>query len=79
MAKQSENLFEESSQGGVSAVTAVVFVLSFILAMGGLVLMSYGFNTDLTPTTEMLIFSGGLIASFIGFALPFAILPPTGK
>lgn len=79
MAKQSENLFEESSQGAVSGVTAVVFVFSFILAMGGIVLMSYGFNPDLTPTSEMLIFAGGLLATFLGFALPFTILPPTGK
>lgn len=79
MAKQSENLFEESSQGAVSGVTALVFVLSFVLAMGGLVFMSYGFQPDLGPTAELLIFSGGLLATIIGFALPFSILPPTGK
>ena len=36
MAKQNEALFEESSQGAVSAVTAVVFTLSIVLAFGGM-------------------------------------------
>ncbi|MGO2138949.1 MAG: hypothetical protein ACTH30_00945 [Leucobacter sp.] len=79
MAKQSEDLFEESSQGSVSAVTAIVFVLSFALAMGGIVLASYGFNPSLGMSTELFIFAGGLAAATIGFALPFALLPKLGK
>lgn len=79
MAKQSENLFEESSQGAVGGVTAIVFILSFVLAMGGLVLASYGFNPTLEPMTELFIFSGGLVLSFIGFAIPFTVLPKIGK
>ncbi|WP_025133210.1 hypothetical protein [Leucobacter sp. PH1c] len=72
-------LFEESSRGGVSAITAVVFVLSMVLAFGGFVLMSYGFNPTLGMTTELWLFLGGLLSSVIGFALPFAILPAIGK
>lgn len=79
MAEENEALFEESSQGAVSAVTAVMFVLSFLLSMGGLVVMSYGFTGNLDPTAELLTFSGGLAMSVIGFALPFNILPSTGK
>ena len=79
MAKQGENLFEESSQGAVSAVTAIVFVGSFVLAMGGLVLMSYGFNPSAGSTTELVMFCGGLAASIIGFVLPFTLLPAIGK
>ena len=79
MATQGENLFEESSQGAVSGVTALVFVVSFVLAMGGIVLMSYGFHPELGWSKEMFIFSGGLLASIIGFMLPFTILPAIGK
>ena len=79
MAKQDEGLFEESSQGAVSAITAIVFVVSFVLAMGGLVLMSYGFNPAAGSTTELVLFSGGLVASIIGFMLPFTVLPAIGK
>ncbi|MGO3147875.1 MAG: hypothetical protein ACTIJ6_09370 [Leucobacter sp.] len=79
MAKQGENLFEESSQGAVSGVTALVFVLSFVLSMGGLVLMSYGFHPELGWGKEMFIFSGGLLATIIGFMLPFTFLPAIGK
>ncbi|WP_125100326.1 hypothetical protein [Leucobacter chromiireducens] len=80
MASQdNEALFEESSRGGVSAVTAVFFVLSIVLAFGGFVLMSYGFNPTLGATTELWMFFGGLLSSAIGFALPFAVLPAIGK
>ena len=79
MAKQGEALFEESSQGSVSAITAVVFVVSFVLAMGGIVLATYGFNPSLGMSTELFIFVGGLVLSTIGFFLPFAVLPKLGK
>lgn len=79
MAKQGEGLFEESSQGSVSAITAVVFIFSFLLAMGGIVLATYGFNPALGMSTELFIFAGGLVLSTIGFILPFALLPKLGK
>lgn len=72
-------LFEESSQGGVSAVTAISFILSFVLTVGGFILMSYGFNPSMGGTFELWMFTGGLIATIVGFALPFALLPLTGK
>lgn len=79
MAKQGEGLFEESSQGSVSAITVVVFIFSFLLAMGGIVLATYGFNPALGMSTELFIFAGGLVLSTIGFILPFALLPKLGK
>lgn len=78
MAKKSEALFEESSQGSVSAITAVGVILSIILAFGGLILMSYGFDPAIGDA-GMWIFMAGLVATFIGFALPFSILAATGK
>lgn len=76
MAKQNEALFEESSQGAVSAVTAVVFVVSLVLAFGGMVLFSFGFGTE---GADLPIFTAGLISVIIGFVLPFTLLPATGK
>lgn len=72
-------LFEESSRGGVSAVTAVVFVVSMVLAFGGMVLMSYGFNPGMGETKELWMFFGGLVSSAVGFIVPFALLPALGK
>ncbi len=77
--QNNDALFEENSRGGVSAVTAVVFVLSMILAFGGFVLMSYGFNPELAPSAELSLFIGGLAASIVGFVLPFTLLPALGK
>ncbi|NLA65427.1 MAG: hypothetical protein GX862_05775 [Leucobacter sp.] len=76
MAKQNEALFEESSQGSVSAITAVFFVLSTVLVLGGMVLFSYGFGTG---ESDIWLFSAGLAATIIGFILPFAVLPKIGK
>jgi hypothetical protein len=79
MAKQkTETLFEESSQGAVSAITAVVFVLSMVLMLGGFILLGYGFQPDLGDV-QLLLFSGGILASVLGFLIPFGILPATGK
>ncbi|MBP1327516.1 Mg/Co/Ni transporter MgtE [Leucobacter exalbidus] len=77
--ENNEALFIESSRGAVSAVTVVVFVLSLVLSMGGIVLMSYGFNPTLGAFTELWIFVAGLVASVVGFMLPFTILPAIGK
>lgn len=76
MAKQNEALFEESSQGAVSAVTALVFTLSLVLFVGGMVLASYGFGAG---DADIVIFSGGLAASCLGLILPFTWLPAIGK
>ena len=76
MAKQNEALFEESSQGAVSAVTAIVFVLSAVLVFGGMVLFSFGFGTE---GADLPIFTAGLLAVIVGFVLPFSTLPATGK
>lgn len=80
MAKENtQALFEESSRGAVSAITAVFFVLSIVLSMGGIILMSYGFNVTIGEFNELWLFVGGLAASTIGFAIPFTILPKIGK
>lgn len=76
MAKQHEALFEESSQGAVSAVTAVMFVLSAVLLFGGMVLSSYGFTGE---DPDLTVFSLGLVAILVGFFIPFAALPASGK
>ncbi|NLB46693.1 MAG: hypothetical protein GX814_02910 [Microbacteriaceae bacterium] len=76
MTTQNDSLFEESSQGAVSAVTAFAFVLALILFFGGLVLSSYGFGAG---ENGMLLFVLGLASSTLGFLVPFAILPATGK
>lgn len=76
MAKKNEALFEESSQGAVSAVTAIAFVLAFVLVVGGMVVFSYGFGAG---EADIWIFSAGLAATFIGFMIPFAFLGATGK
>ncbi|QZY52622.1 hypothetical protein [Leucobacter tenebrionis] len=78
MAKH-ETLFEESSQGAVGAVTAIGFILSVVLVVGGMVLMSYGFNIELESVVEQWTFFGGLAATIIGFMLPFTLLPAIGK
>lgn len=79
MAKQkTETLFEESSQGAVSAITAFVFILSIVLVVGGFILMAYGIQPSL-GAAEVWTFAGGLAATVLGFLIPFGILPATGK
>lgn len=80
MAKtRNAELFEESSQGAVGAITALVFIVSCVLAFGGIILMGYGFNVEIGSTAELLVFAGGLVASVIGFMIPFTVLPALGK
>lgn len=79
MAKQNEALFEESSQGAVSAVTAVTVVLSAVLMIGGLVAAGYSFDATMDAGTATWLFVGGLLATVVGFALPFNLLPASGK
>lgn len=76
MAKQNEALFEESSQGAVSAVTAFAFVVSVVLFFGGILLSSYAFELG---HDEALIFGAGLLATCLGSIIPFAWLPAIGK
>lgn len=76
MAKQNEALFEESSQGAVSAVTAFAFVVSVVLFFGGILLSSYAFELG---HDEALIFGAGLLATCLGAIIPFAWLPAIGK
>lgn len=77
MAKR-ESLFEESSQGSVSAITGVMFILSFVLVIGGFVLMGYGVNIALGEI-ELVTFASGLAVTTLGFLLPFTIMPAIGK
>jgi len=79
MTKQNDALFEESSQGAVSAVTAVVLILSIALGFGGLVVMSYAFGSEHSELMSFGIFSGGLLATVLGFAIPFNLLPSSGR
>lgn len=76
MAQRDEDLFEESSQGAVSALTAFFLFISIILSFGGLILAGYAFGLDV-PATEMWV--GGLFISCIGFMIPFTVIPATGK
>lgn len=78
MAKKNENLFEESSQGAVSAVTALSFILSIVLVFGGMILTSYAFG-GVSETTDLTIFSVGLAAIIIGFFIPFGLLSALNK
>lgn len=76
MAKKNDDLFEESSQGAVSAISAFMIVISVICAFGGLVLAGYAFGQDV-PAVEL--FVAGIALSFLGFAIPTTLLPLTGK
>lgn len=78
MAKN-EALFEESSQGAVSAVTAFVLLVSLVLAFGGIYLTSFAFDSGLSAEVSLGFFGGGLAAIVIGFMLPFTVLGATGK
>ena len=68
-------IFEESSRGGVSALTIVFTVLSFVLVFGGMVLGSYGFGHEYAWE----LFAGGLIATCVGLILPLWVLPNIEK
>jgi hypothetical protein len=77
MAKQNEALFEESSQGAVGVSTAIGFIVSMVLMLGGFVLMSYAFTAD--PAAGLWEFVGGLVAVFVGFMIPFSYRIKPGK
>ena len=77
MAKQNEALFEESSQGAVGVATALTFIVSMVLMLGGFVLMSYAFTAD--HTAGLWEFVGGLVAVVLGFMIPFSYHIKKGK
>lgn len=76
MAKKDDHLFEESSQGAVSALTGFFLLIAFVLSFGGLVLAGYAFGADV-PATELWV--GGLLLACFGFAIPFTLIPLSGK
>ena len=71
-----EDLFEDSSNGGVGAVTAVTLVLSLALLFGGIYLQSLAFSIS---EWALELFVGGLVLEVIAFVIPLTILPRTGK
>lgn len=79
MANKNEQLFEESSRGTVSALTAVFVIVSLGLFYLGLYLMAAGFDSTLETSVQLWLFVGGLVASFLAFFLPFSVLPAIGK
>lgn len=74
MAKEQDDaLFEESSRGKVGASKLIAFSLSVILVFGGMVVMSYGFNSALSQTAQFWVFVIGQMTTLAGFAIPFGI------
>lgn len=74
MAKEQDDaLFEESSRGKVGAGKVVLFALSAILVFGGMVVMSYGFNSALSQTAQLWVFVTGQMTILVGFAIPFGL------
>lgn len=73
MANEQGDLFDESSRGKIGASKVVWFVLASILAFGGMVTMSYGFNTALSETVQFWVFVAGLGITLAGFAIPFGL------
>lgn len=51
----------------MNVTTWLSFLLSMVFIVGGLLLMGYAFST---PGWEMLMFSAGAIAEFVGVAIP---------
>lgn len=76
MAKKDDHLFEESSQGAVSALTGFFLIVAAVLGFGGLIIAGYAFGADV-PATELWV--GGLLMSCLGFATAFTFIPLTGK
>lgn len=74
MAKEHDNaLFEESSRGKVGANKVVLFTLSAILVFGGMIVMSYGFNSALSQTAQFWVYVIGQMTTLVGFAIPFGL------
>lgn len=72
MAKQQgDALFEESSRGKVGFGKILAFVIGFVLFMGGIVVMSYGFSSQFTEQQQLWVFVAGLTSTFLGFAVTF--------
>lgn len=54
----------------MNATTVLSFVLAMVFIVGGLLLMGYAFET---PGFEIIMFSAGAVAEFIGVAIPALI------
>jgi len=76
---KNEELFEESSQGAVSAVTALSLVLSLVLTLGGFFVMGLGFDAGIDEAMGLTLFAAGLGSTLLGFFIPFTLLGATGK
>lgn len=50
--------------------TLLSFALAIVLYVGGLLLMGYAFET---PGLELILFSAGMIAIFVGSAVPVLV------
>lgn len=79
MSEKNEPLFEESSQGSVSLTTTISVVVSLVLMIGGLIMLSYGFNPSAGAAYEIGMFVGGIVVASLGFAIPFLLLPALRK
>ncbi|GEK80561.1 hypothetical protein [Agrococcus baldri] len=51
----------------MNATTVLSFVVAMVFVVGGLLLMGYSFET---PGFELIMFSAGAVAEFIGVAIP---------
>ena len=49
----------------------VIFLFSFLLFLGGLVLMGYSFET---PGYELVMFAGGILMSSLAVVIPMHVL-----
>lgn len=74
-AKDSSELFAQSSTRRVSASTIVAFLISAVLFFGGMVVFSYAFNDVLSDLENSLLAVGGLAATFFATWIAFGILP----
>ena len=62
---------EDQSSPAVSG-GPILFVLCFILFVGGLALMGRAFHEDNTGSTSAWLFAAGIVVSSIAFLIPLA-------
>ena len=63
----------QESSAPAGALAVVTFVLCFALFVGGLVVMSLGYDAS-----SALLFTAGLVVSSLAFLLPLQLLPESG-
>lgn len=68
---RTDALFVASAQPKPSAGSILVFILSAVLVFGGFYLMGMAFSVE---GAGLWLFSGGLIATVVGFWIPFGLL-----